>query len=106
MDRRAFLTGAGLVATGAIPGAGIGFVSEPAVATESPTARTAVPFGEKHARGVTVRLPEHPANRLVALTIDDGPTARWTPQVLEILARRGVPATFFLVGRRAQAHPD
>jgi peptidoglycan/xylan/chitin deacetylase (PgdA/CDA1 family) len=106
MDRRAFLTGAGLVATGAIPGAGIGFVSEPAVATESPTARTAVPFGEKDARVVTVRFREHPANQLVALTIDDGPNARWTPQVLEILARRGIPATFFLVGRRAQAHPE
>jgi peptidoglycan/xylan/chitin deacetylase (PgdA/CDA1 family) len=43
------------------------------------------------------------ANR-VALTFDDGPDAM-TPQYLELLDRLGVPATFFLVGKRAAAHP-
>ncbi|MGB3564342.1 MAG: polysaccharide deacetylase family protein [Thermoanaerobaculia bacterium] len=41
----------------------------------------------------------------VALTFDDGPDPEVTPQVLEILRQRRVPATFFCIGRRAAAHP-
>lgn len=37
----------------------------------------------------------------VYLTFDDGPDARWTPRLLEILARANVCATFFVVGRCA-----
>ncbi len=36
--------------------------------------------------------------RLVALTFDDGPDPRWTPQILDILKRSGAPATFFVTG--------
>lgn len=39
----------------------------------------------------------------VALTFDDGPHPRHTPWLLDLLAGRGVPATFFLVGRRVRA---
>ncbi|RIV39706.1 polysaccharide deacetylase family protein [Micromonospora radicis] len=42
--------------------------------------------------------------KLVALTFDDGPGPRWTPMVLDILHRHGVPATFFMVGERARRH--
>jgi peptidoglycan-N-acetylglucosamine deacetylase len=42
----------------------------------------------------------------VALTIDDGPDPRWTPAVLELLARHRVPATFFLIGDRVAEHPE
>jgi peptidoglycan/xylan/chitin deacetylase (PgdA/CDA1 family) len=35
-----------------------------------------------------------------ALTFDDGPHSQGTPAVLEILAERGVMATFFLVGEQ------
>jgi peptidoglycan/xylan/chitin deacetylase (PgdA/CDA1 family) len=41
----------------------------------------------------------------LALTFDDGPNPAWTPSLLDILARREVHATFFLVGRYAQAEP-
>ena len=41
------------------------------------------------------------SERLAALTFDDGPDARHTPDVLDILARERVTATFFLIGRRA-----
>ncbi len=44
--------------------------------------------------------------RGVALTFDDGPHPRWTPLILDILARRGVVATFFVVGRKVEDHPD
>ena len=39
--------------------------------------------------------------RLVALTFDDGPDPRWTPQILDILKAKGVSATFFIVGENA-----
>lgn len=45
------------------------------------------------------------AGRIV-LTIDDGPDPEVTPAVLDLLARHGARASFFLIGRRARAHPD
>ncbi len=44
--------------------------------------------------------------RTVALTFDDGPLPRNTPQVLDVLRARGVKATFFVTGRNVSAHPD
>lgn len=43
---------------------------------------------------------------LVALSFDDGPDVRFTPQVLDILDRYGAKATFFLIGERALRHPE
>jgi peptidoglycan-N-acetylglucosamine deacetylase len=42
----------------------------------------------------------------VALTFDDGPDPVFTPQVLDVLAGSGVRATFFVVGKRAERHPE
>lgn len=42
----------------------------------------------------------------VALTFDDGPDAYYTPQILGILKQNNIKATFFIVGLRAQSHPD
>jgi len=41
----------------------------------------------------------------VALTFDDGPNAA-TVEVMRVLKEQNVPATFFIVGRMAKAHPD
>jgi peptidoglycan-N-acetylglucosamine deacetylase len=41
----------------------------------------------------------------LALTFDDGPNPAWTPQLLETLAKHRVKATFFLVGKYAEAEP-
>lgn len=54
--------------------------------------------------GTTVSAHPTPS-RLIALTFDDGPDPRWTPQLLELLHRLGVPATFFVVGARVLEHP-
>jgi len=43
---------------------------------------------------------------VVALTFDDGPHPEGTPAALEVLARHGATATFFLVGEQVDAHPD
>lgn len=44
--------------------------------------------------------------KVVALTFDDGPDPRYTPQVLKILEEYQVPATFFVVGEDAGLHPE
>jgi peptidoglycan/xylan/chitin deacetylase (PgdA/CDA1 family) len=41
-----------------------------------------------------------------ALTFDDGPHPQGTPQVLEILAKQEVAATFFLVGEQVRRNPS
>ncbi|WP_246263429.1 glycosyltransferase [Caulobacter soli] len=43
---------------------------------------------------------------LVALTFDDGPDARWTPKILDILKAKNAPATFFVIGENMQTRPD
>jgi peptidoglycan/xylan/chitin deacetylase (PgdA/CDA1 family) len=52
-----------------------------------------------------VRDPAAAASRTVALTFDDGPGPA-TPQVLDVLQRAGVHATFFVIGQDAAAHPE
>jgi peptidoglycan/xylan/chitin deacetylase (PgdA/CDA1 family) len=42
----------------------------------------------------------------VALTFDDGPHPKFTPTLLEILKKENVKATFFVVGRMVELHPD
>ncbi|WP_238322801.1 polysaccharide deacetylase family protein [Gorillibacterium massiliense] len=46
-----------------------------------------------------------PRWRAVALTFDDAPDPRFTPQILDELQRNHVKATFFLVGKRAEKYP-
>jgi peptidoglycan/xylan/chitin deacetylase (PgdA/CDA1 family) len=41
----------------------------------------------------------------IALTFDDGPNPAWTPQLLDLLAKHRVKATFFLIGRYAGEEP-
>ncbi len=45
-------------------------------------------------------------DRTAALTFDDGPDPRWTPQVLDVLKREQVHATFFVTGEAASRHPE
>ena len=39
--------------------------------------------------------------KMLALTFDDGPDPNWTPQILDVLKRKGVAATFFIIGENA-----
>ncbi|MGD0987891.1 MAG: polysaccharide deacetylase family protein [Candidatus Sulfotelmatobacter sp.] len=45
-------------------------------------------------------------SRELALTYDDGPNDRHTLRLLDVLARHGVRATFFLIGRYVRQRPD
>ena len=49
-----------------------------------------------------VPLPQ----KVVALTFDDGPNPPFTDQIVEYLHGAHVRATFFVVGKAVQAHPD
>lgn len=53
-----------------------------------------------------LRKPTLPLDaKLVALTFDDGP-GQYTSRLLDELKERGIPATFFVVGRNAAKHTD
>jgi peptidoglycan/xylan/chitin deacetylase (PgdA/CDA1 family) len=69
----------------------------PPVQVQVVTAGRVVPRAE-----VLNRLTD---SRTVALTFDDGPDPRWTPQVLAVLQRHGAVATFCMVEDSAAAHP-
>lgn len=44
--------------------------------------------------------------KIVALTFDDGPNGRYTKEVLDILDKEGVKATFFLIGKNVERYPE
>lgn len=46
-----------------------------------------------------------PTRQTIALTFDDGPHPTLTPQLIEILRREDVPATFFLLGVQVERFP-
>jgi len=43
---------------------------------------------------------------VVALTLDDGPDPALTPEVLDLLKKHDVHATFFLIGEKSRNHPE
>ena len=48
----------------------------------------------------------NPTRREIALTFDDGPNANYTPQILIILRRYRIKATFFCIGSLVKRRPD
>ena len=58
----------------------------------------------------TVSAPEENAapkeEKYIALTFDDGPHKVYTPKLLEGLRKRGVHATFFLIGQNIDGNED
>jgi cellulose synthase/poly-beta-1,6-N-acetylglucosamine synthase-like glycosyltransferase/peptidoglycan/xylan/chitin deacetylase (PgdA/CDA1 family) len=48
------------------------------------------------------QVPRH----TIVLTFDDGPDPKWTPEVLAVLKKHDVPATFFVVGANVTRYPD
>ena len=51
-------------------------------------------------------LTEQMYTPVIALTFDDGPDNKFTPQLLEILNDRGAKATFFILGEAAEKYPQ
>jgi peptidoglycan/xylan/chitin deacetylase (PgdA/CDA1 family) len=65
------------------------------------SATRAVAVWKKPARSVHDLKPDAPKNA-IALTIDDGPHPKWTPLVLDLLAKHEVQATFCLIGEQVR----
>lgn len=57
-------------------------------------------------RGLAPTACVHTADAVAALTYDDGPHPDHTPGLLDLLADRGLHATFFVLADAAEAHPD
>ncbi|HWD11651.1 MAG TPA: polysaccharide deacetylase family protein [Solirubrobacteraceae bacterium] len=79
---------------GVLAGAGVLGYMLPALAGAWPALRGPLGVEDRTASG-----------RGFALTFDDGPHAEGTPAVLDVLAQRGVSATFFLVGEQVLRDP-
>ena len=54
----------------------------------------------------TLLINNRSAQKCVALTFDDGPHSKYTPIILDILDKYNAKATFFVIGKNAQEHPD
>ncbi|WP_158023602.1 polysaccharide deacetylase family protein [Domibacillus antri] len=59
------------------------------------------------ARTCSTRVKKRgPDRKQIALTFDDGPDPVYTPLLLDVLHQYNVKATFFVVGEKAERHPD
>ena len=105
MDRRTFVRGdaTGVVGLAAGGAAGAAKVHHDVDTSPIPEQRAFARMGDGSVRVV---WSVDTAERAVALTFDDGPHPDLTPAVLDLLAERGVQATFFLIGQSARARPD
>ena len=62
-----------------------------------------IKWGEVLPADAAVSIPE---TKYVALTFDDGPRRGTTDRLLDGLAQRGVPVTFFLIGQQIEYFPE
>ena len=61
----------------------------------------------KSFQGKTIKQANLAANdKLIALTFDDGPWPGYTAQILDILKKNDIKATFFVVGQVLKNYPD
>ena len=44
--------------------------------------------------------------KVIALTFDDGPHKKYTPEILDVLSKHDAKATFFIVGENAEKNPE
>jgi peptidoglycan-N-acetylglucosamine deacetylase len=79
--------------------AGLGTIGAAAVSLPG----AVVALAHRSANGVVFRVDTK--EKLVALTIDDGPAAA-TAEILELLAEHEALATFFVIGEQVQQHPE
>jgi len=70
---------------------------------EGPASKSAAYVGSRPAK---LALRKLEGKKLIALTFDDGPASVTTLRLLDILKEKKVKATFFVVGRMAQAAPE
>ena len=71
------------------------------------TGNSSADKGRKHYEEAGQILWEINTNeKIVALTFDDGPHKKYTPEVLDLLKKYNARATFFVVGEHADQNPE
>lgn len=70
-------------------------------APATPTVPSPTPVARKHSYTRVEGV-----GKTVAITFDDGPSPKLTPQLLDILKARDVRATFYVVGQNVAEYPD
>lgn len=66
-------------------------------------------FAEEYQELPSYYVVEHTGSndeKVLTLTFDDGPDAKYTPEILDILKAKKVPATFFVVGVNVEQNPS
>ena len=63
-------------------------------------------YQEKLAQGIVNGIDYYFFPKTMYLTFDDGPTEENTVAVLDILKKHNVKATFFLIGKNVEKHPE
>ena len=64
-----------------------------------------VPFILTSGAGIGV-LKRQDTSDKIAFTFDDGPNPVYTPQLLDLLKKHNIKATFFVVGSKAEKYPE
>jgi len=104
-DRRSVLRGAAAVALATVAtGAGRATAQQASTAEQRDLAAAAGVPGAP--AGTRVLWRARTDVRVLALTFDDGPSAEYTPALLDLLAHEDVRATFCVVGRRLLTAPE
>src|SRR5919198_1083445 len=67
----------------------------PEKSTTAPKAEAGITFDWIHVDGP-----------YIAMTFDDGPSAKLTPKLLDLLAAHHIKATFFVIGENVAEHPE
>jgi peptidoglycan/xylan/chitin deacetylase (PgdA/CDA1 family) len=94
MNRRRIRAGVSLLLAGVlIAGCAAVWIPDPLVG-----------IAEMYRPDVVYRAPH--STGMIAVTIDDGPHPETTPEILDVLDRHGVWATFFLLGENARDYPE
>ncbi len=86
----------------------LGLAESPA-APNSPTLeneRAVGPAGTVAATPALSYSAVHVDGPFIAMTFDDGPSAKLTPELLDILAQHHIHATFFVIGKNVVDHPE
>lgn len=66
-----------------------------------------MPHGSNFSRQAGITFTKVPVSgKFIAMTFDDGPHPKNTPRLLDILRARNIKATFYVIGRSVDTHPD
>ena len=69
--------------------------TSPSIPVAKPVETPAISYSAVHVNGP-----------FIAMTFDDGPSEKLTPELLDILAQHHIHATFFVIGKNASEHPE